>query len=263
MQRSRARSQLQWDSKSGKTTKWLCGGPDRLHPGGRCYVCGIRVMREGLDVGENARWSRFACKHWRVIRCDGCWDLFDHENQRAPPDLPPAAAGKSRPHTTPSNAKPHGPELPAAPRYPEGHLMHGSTIDGSGLTCDGCGNALGASFFSCCVDECDYDLCLQCSRNGPATQLPPSTTERAERVNDREKTVQPAPLRPKAQRMKSKESLKRAANNLRKAAAAATKGAQKKRESRAERMKKMNAARQRLVKREGSGCKRKRQHSRH
>ena len=210
-------------------SKWLGG---RLHPGGRCYVCGICAMREGLDVGENARWSRFACKHCRVILCDGCRDLFDHENQRGPPDLPPTAAGKSRPHTNPSNAKPHGPELPAAPRYLEGHLMHGSIIDGSGLTCngcanahgasfssccvdefdydlcldgsgltcDGCANALGASFFSCCVDECDYDLCLQCSRNAPATQLPPSTTERAERVNDREKPVQPAPPRPKAQR---------------------------------------------------------------
>eukprot|EP00966_Prymnesium_polylepis_P113189 2617704-Prymnesium_polylepis.1 len=112
---------IEWDSKSGKARQngwWR--RPDRLHPGGRCYVCGVRAMREGLDVGENARWSRFACKHCRVILCEDCWDLFDHENQRAPPDLPPAAAGKSRPHTTPSNAKPHGPDMPAAPQLSGG-----------------------------------------------------------------------------------------------------------------------------------------------
>ena len=63
--------------------------------------------------------------------------------------------------------------------------------------------------------------------------------------------------------MKSKEQVKRAANNLRKAAAAARKRAQTKRESKAERMKKMNAARQRPVKQKGSGCKRKRGHSHH
>jgi hypothetical protein len=63
--------------------------------------------------------------------------------------------------------------------------------------------------------------------------------------------------------MKSKEALNRAANNKRKAVATAIKGAQKKRESKAERMKKMNAARQRPVKRKGSGCKRKREHNRH
>eukprot|EP00966_Prymnesium_polylepis_P166324 3844754-Prymnesium_polylepis.1 len=63
--------------------------------------------------------------------------------------------------------------------------------------------------------------------------------------------------------MKSKEALKRAANNLRKGAATARKEAQKKRDSKAERMEKMNAARQRPVKRKGSGCKRKREHSRH
>eukprot|EP00966_Prymnesium_polylepis_P166326 3844755-Prymnesium_polylepis.1 len=49
--------------------------------------------------------------------------------------------------------------------------------------------------------------------------------------------------------MKSKEALKRAANNLRKGAATARKEAQKKRDSKAERMKKMNAVHQPPVKR--------------
>ena len=211
---------IEWDSKSGKATNWLGGGPDRQRPGGRCHVCGIRAMRQGLDVGENARWSQFACKHCRVILCDGCWDLWDHEKEQAPPDLPPAAAGKSRPEKTPS--KPLGPELPAAPRCPAGHIMNGNTMDGSGLTCDGCMGSLGTTFFSCCKGVCDFDLCLACSEIVPATALPPTTTKRAQRAGERaaqpaedeppvpEPTV-PAP-RPKAQRLPSKEAKKRAAS---------------------------------------------------
>ena len=98
--------------------------------------------------------------------------------------------------------------------------MNGNTIDGSGLKCDGCDNALGASFFSCCVGECDYDLCLQCCRGAPATELPHSTTQRAERVNDREKPSEApavAEPRPKARRLPNKEAQKRAATASKKA----------------------------------------------
>ena len=249
---------IAWDSKSGKATGWLGGGPDRKHSGGRCELCCIRASREGLPRGENSRWSRFACKHCRVILCDGCWDLWDHENECAPRDLPPAAAGKSKPDTTPSNSEPFGPELPAAPRCPEGHLMNDNTFDGSGLKCDGCDNALGTIFFSCCVDECDYDLCLQCSKKAPATMLSPSTDKRAERVNAREKPSLPAPLRRKPQRTKSKEALKRAAS-------AGRKQVEKQRTAKEERLRKMNAARHRHTKQrdQPTGCKRKRSRSRH
>jgi hypothetical protein len=199
-----------WDSKTGKAIRWLGGGADRKRPGDRCQLCSIRAMRAGLPIGKNSRFSRFACKHCRVILCDGCWDLWDHVNERAPPELPPAAAGKPRPDRTPSRPEPAAQPL-LAPHCPKGHVMNGNTMDGSGLQCDGCDNALGVSFFSC--SACDYDLCLHCSGDSPVT-------ERAERANGRaEEPPSEAPgapaiakHRPKARRLPSKEAKKRGAN---------------------------------------------------
>ena len=159
------------------------GGRDRKRPGGRCQLCGIRALRQGLSISKNSRFSRraashctiahtifsrtrhllvtshtlhatlrFACKHCRVILCDGCWDLWDHTNERAPSELPPAAAGASRPVQSP-DASPAS-ASPSPPRCPEGHVMTTNEIRG-GLMCDGCKRDLGCNgesvFFSCAV----------------------------------------------------------------------------------------------------------------
>ena len=78
---------IKWDAK-GKAIKWLGGGPHRERNGGRCYVCATRALRFGRKV-RTAHFSRWACKHCRVILCPSCWDLFDHERERVPHDLPP------------------------------------------------------------------------------------------------------------------------------------------------------------------------------
>lgn len=203
-----------WDSKTGKATKWLGGGGNRKRPGGRCQLCSIRALRAGLLIEKNARFSRFACKHCRVILCDGCWDLWDHANEKAPPDLPPPAAGASRPDRSPSSPEPTEltAEPLAAPHCPKGHVMNGNTMDGSGLQCDGCDNGLGVSFFSC--SACDYDLCLHCSGDSPATQRAERANERTEGATDEPPSEAPAVAkrRPKARRLPSKEAHKRGAN---------------------------------------------------
>jgi hypothetical protein len=80
---------IKWNAK-GNAIKWLGGGPEVQRNGGRCYVCATRALRYGLKV-KVARFSRWACKHCRVILCPSCWDLFDHEHERVPHDLPPPA----------------------------------------------------------------------------------------------------------------------------------------------------------------------------
>ena len=90
--------------------------------------------------------------------------------------------------------------------------MNGNTMDGSGLQCDGCDNGLGVSFFSC--SACDYDLCLHCSGDSPATQRAERANERTEGATDEPPSEAPAVAkrRPKARRLPSKEAHKRGAN---------------------------------------------------
>eukprot|EP00966_Prymnesium_polylepis_P336069 7391397-Prymnesium_polylepis.1 len=150
-----------WDSKTGAAVKWLGGENNRKRPGGRCQCCAVRAIRAGLTIRKNARWSRFACKYCRVILCDGCWDLWDHTNERAPLELPPAAAGDSRsaasPDASPGASAAAAP--PSPPLCPEGHVMTTGTTRG-GLMCDGCERDLHAEgesiFYSC--STCDSTM---------------------------------------------------------------------------------------------------------
>ena len=62
----RCKIPIGWDSKTGVANRWLGGGRDRKRPGGRCQLCGIRALRQGLSIKKNSRFSRRAASHCTI-----------------------------------------------------------------------------------------------------------------------------------------------------------------------------------------------------
>jgi hypothetical protein len=125
--------------------------------------------------GCASHFSRFACPDCRIILCHGCWDKYDHINQRCPVITPP-----------PANEQPER-------TCPMGHILHARRTNGQDLRCDECSidlSRVGTSFLSCnhldpvTGHSCDYDVCVGCQ--GPSPAL-----ERAERAFAHSPTVSP------------------------------------------------------------------------
>ena len=140
---------------------------------------------------------------YAVILCDGCWDMYDHENQRVPLEAPPTGAASSA--ASPGSGMSPDEREKEPPKCLAGHTMTRNDVSdvAIGLSCDGCTNALGGSFF--CCKACDYDLCMTCSNTVP--------DERSQRSAARTRPADEAvpPPRPKAVRLPSKYQQKRAA----------------------------------------------------
>ena len=160
---------IRWDTKTKKPTAWLGGGRPVDEGGGRgrCELCCVNANRAGLNMDGNTHFSRFACLDCRVILCRGCWDLYDHTNQRCPPIAPPPDDDE-----------------PSVRKCPKGHTLHARASSGEQLRCDECSADLfrvGMSFLSCnhcdavTGQRCDYDICIHCQGPSPALDR----TERA------------------------------------------------------------------------------------
>ena len=234
---------IAWDKK-GKQIGWLGGGGAAKDGGrGRCQLCSIRALRLGKTIRKHSRRSYFACKCCRVILCRGCWDLWDHYNERAPPDLPPMAS-------TPAADGPTSPSPNAGMKCPKGHELYDrGYFFGNSLWCNKCDKDLssnGQVFLSC--DQCDYDVCIDCCEDG----LP--SAERARRAEARAQQPSVPAERPKPTRLPSKTARSRAANKLAKGGHASQEARRAKKQRRNEKLKAARAAQQQAARGQSSAA---------
>ena len=169
-------------------------------------------MRFGLKIGKHAKFSHYACKHCKVILCDGCWDLWDHENEKAASHLPPPAkALSSAAVSSPAGATTTDRSLPCSAQTgccPDGHPLRWHVTYG-GLKCDICEGSLEGECLSC--SGCDYDLCQACSSE-PPDERGQRHAKRASSEPAADDEALPPAKRPKATRLPSKAAVVRRAN---------------------------------------------------